>query len=268
MKKTPFGFMGFFEELGKLILFYVEITKTFMVSKGNREAITANVASVAYRSMSTVIFAGVFVGAILVMQFSEMLKEYDAMTMLGGLNTSACVREVAPLIISFLLAGKVGAYTAAELGTMRVTEQIDAVRCLGTDPMQYIVLPRFLGIVFSSLLLLMIGLFVSVVGGMLVANLVIGVNPLQFLVSIPKFTTMTSLGAGLFKSFIYGNIVAGVACYQGYNASGGARGVGRAVTMAAVYTNFYIVLANYVTSNFLDFANRMSEQLSGFVGMN
>src|SRR4029077_12204370 len=123
-----------------------------------------------WRSLLTVMFSGVFVGAIMVVQFSMMLGKYDALSFLGGLNTSALVREVGPLIISFLLAGKIGAFTAAELGTMRVTEQIDAIECLGTNPIQYLIVPRFVGIVISSVILLLIGLLISIGGAMLVAN--------------------------------------------------------------------------------------------------
>ncbi|MEN9722852.1 MAG: hypothetical protein RJB38_838, partial [Pseudomonadota bacterium] len=120
------------KELGKLMLFYRDVLLAAVRSKQNRQEILAQILDVYSRSLSTVIFAGFFVGAILTLQFRLVLSDYDALSMLGGITTSACVREVGPLIISFLLAGKIGAFTAAELGTMRVTEQIDAIECLGT----------------------------------------------------------------------------------------------------------------------------------------
>lgn len=241
------------EEFGGITIFYFQIMGTFLSTRGNIQPILAQISHVAFRSISTVAFAGVFVGAILVLQFNAILAQYDAQVFLGGLNTSACVREVGPLIISFLLAGKIGAFTAAELGTMRVTEQIDAVRCLGTNPVQYLVVPRFVAIVVSSVLLLVIGLIISITGAMFVASTVFGINPLQYATSIPRFTGVSDVAAGMFKSLVYGSIVAGVACYKGYTASGGARGVGRAVTMSAVYTNLYIVIANFLTSNLIEY---------------
>ena len=247
------------EELGGLTLFYVRVLRTFWRTSGNFRPIVAQMANVSYRSLSTVIIAGAFVGAILVLQFNLVLQQYDAQVMLGGLNTSACIREVGPLIISFLLAGKIGAYTAAELGTMRVTEQIDAIECLGTDPIQYLVLPRFVAIALSSLVLLVIGLMVSLGGAMLVADLACGVNPLQFLSSVPRFAGLNVFAGGMFKSLVYGIIVAGVSCYKGFTASGGARGVGRAVTQAAIYTNLYIVVANYLTSDVLEVIDGISQ---------
>ena len=180
-----------------------------------------------------------------------MLSQYDAQSILGGLNTSAIVREVGPLIISFLLAGRIGAFTAAELGTMRVTEQIDAIECLGTNPIQYLIVPRFVAIVCSSMILLVIGLVVSIGGAMFVADTLCGINPLQYSSSIPRFTGPWTIACGVIKSSAYGLIVASVACYKGYTTSGGARGVGRAVTQAAIYTNLYIILMNYVLSRVL-----------------
>ena len=235
-------------ELGDLALFAGKILRTTLSTHGNIGPVLSQVASISLRSLSTVAFAGVFVGAILVLQFNVILAKYDAQSFLGGLNTSALIRSVGPLIISFLLAGKIGAYTAAELGTMRVTEQIDAIECLGTNPIQYLIVPRFMGIVISSVILLALGLLISVTGSMVVANYSAGINFLQFASSIPKFISIGTFLGGMFKSITYGTIVALVACHKGYTASGGARGVGKAVTLAAVYTNLYIVIANYLTS--------------------
>jgi phospholipid/cholesterol/gamma-HCH transport system permease protein len=246
---------------GGTFLFLFKVIHTARCTNGNSRAILGQIAYVSWRSISTVIFSGVFVGAILVIQFSVMLERYEAMSFLGGLNTSSLVREVGPLIISFLLAGKIGAFTAAELGTMRVTEQIDAVECLGTDPIQYLVVPRFFGIILSSLILLEIGLIVSIMGSMGVASVLGKTNMLQFVQSIPRITDGWAVFSGGLKSLVFGTIVASVCCYQGFTASGGARGVGRAVTMAAVYTNFFIVLADFGTSAFVDFVRAAAVNL-------
>ncbi len=246
-------FLNFFRELGGLYLFFKEVKATWQCHR--RESfplIMAQIGDVGMRSLPTVCFAGFFVGAILVIQFYTMLSKYDATSMLGGLNTSACVREVGPLIISFLLAGKVGAYTTAELGTMRVTEQVDAIRCLGTNPMEYLVVPRFVAIVSCSVLLLVFGLVVSLLGSMGVACYLYNFNALQYLQSVPQFTDGWTVFCGVFKSAAYGMIVATVSTYKGYRATGGAKGVGIAVTECAIYTNLLIVLANTFTTLILD----------------
>ena len=245
-------FIELLNELGGTWLFFKQVLKTFLKTKGNTNAILGQIAFVYFRSFSTVIFAGVFVGAILVLQFNTMLMQYDAQTFLGGLNTSSVVRQVGPLIISFLLAGKIGAYTTAELGTMRVTEQIDAIECLGTNPIQYLIIPRMLGIILAGLVLLAAGLLMSVMGSMLVAKFLCGMNFLQYLQSVPRFIDGWTLLASMIQGAVYCFIVALVSCYKGFTATGGARGVGRAVTLSAIYTNFYIVLANFLTSRLLD----------------
>jgi phospholipid/cholesterol/gamma-HCH transport system permease protein len=261
-------FADFLHELGGIYLFLKQILKACSCcSKQGRVLIIEQISSVGIRSISTIVFSGFFVGAILVIQFNLMLSKYDATSLLGGLNTSATIREIGPLIISFLLAGKVGAYTAAELGTMRVTEQIDAIRCLGTDPIEYLIVPRFVAIVVCSLVLLMFGLIVGILGSMFVANLFYGLNTLQYVQSVPRFTDGWTIVGGVFKSLVYGTIVASVSTYKGYTASGGARGVGIAVTQSAVYTNLFIVFANSLTSFFLDSAQELVHTvLHGGVG--
>jgi len=257
------SFVTLLHELGSLWLFSSRATRVFFTTRGNFRPIMAQVASVSIRTLSTVIFAGIFVGAILVLQLNLILAKYDAQAFLGGLNTSTVVREVGPLIISFLLAGKIGAFTAAELGTMRVTEQIEAIECLGTNPIQYLVVPRFIGIIIASLILLFIGLMVSIVGAMVVANVGCGINFLQFSSSIARFTSIWTLGGAMIKSFVYGSIVGAVSCHKGFTATGGARGVGRAVTLAALYTNFYILIANFIISNLLEMIGNLAQMYHG-----
>jgi phospholipid/cholesterol/gamma-HCH transport system permease protein len=170
-----------FHELGGAYLFFRRVVRTFRKTSGHKEAIIKQMAEVSTRTISTVIFAGLFVGAILVLQFDVMLRRFDAQALLGGLNTSATIREIGPLIISFLLAGKVGAFTTAELANMRVTEQIDAIESLGTNPIQYLIIPRFFAIILSSIVLLAIGLSVSVLGAIVVAQTFSGINLYQYI---------------------------------------------------------------------------------------
>jgi phospholipid/cholesterol/gamma-HCH transport system permease protein len=192
--------------------------------------------------------AGFFVGAIMTVQFTLQIKAFGALGYLGGLSTSATVREVGPLLIAFLLSGKVGAFTSAELGTMRVTEQIDAIRCLGANPLQEIILPRFLGIVISSFVLLAAGLMMSIFGGLLLGALFSGINPEEYLRHIPTIVSGFSVASGLFKCLVFALVLASVCTYKGYTASGGAKGVGRNVVSTAVMTMVGIVVFDWMTS--------------------
>jgi phospholipid/cholesterol/gamma-HCH transport system permease protein len=248
---------GVLQRVGATSLFFFEVLRTVFCTRGNFKAVLAQVAEISIRALPTVAVAGIFVGAILVIQFNLILLKYDAQIYLGGLNTSSTIREVGPLIISFLLAGKIGAFTTAELGTMRVTEQIDAVDCLGKNSLQYLVVPRFFGIVWATLILLGLGLVIGLGGAMLVADLFCGINFQQYGSSIPRFTGIDTIVSSVFRALVYGTIVASVACYQGYSASGGARGVGRAVNTAAIDTNFYIVIANFVTGALLELGGQL-----------
>jgi len=240
------------EELGGEFIFFMRVMRTFKKTCGYREAVIQQIAEVSTRTIGTVIFAGIFVGAILVLQFDVMLRRFDAQTLLGGLNTSATIREIGPLIISFLLAGKIGAFTTAELANMRVTEQIDAVESLGVSPIQYLIIPRFIAIVLSSVVLLAIGLSVSVIGSIFVAQSFSGMNMYEYIASIPRFAGGWTIFEGLMRSLVFSTIVANVSTYKGYTATGGARGVGRAVTQSAIYINVYIVVANFISSFFLE----------------
>jgi len=243
--------MTSFSQLGRLFLFVLEIFKTLRQTRKNLNPFLEQLVLVYTRSLWIVIFSGTFIGAILVIQFNFMLLQHDAQSYLGGLNTSALIREVGPLIISFLLAGKIGAFTAAELGTMRVSDQISSMECLGTNPIQYLILPRFFAVIVASQMLLLLGIVSGILGSIALASLLFEVNPIQYLGSIPKFTSLWTIFCGFTKCGVYSTLVASVACYEGFHASGGAKGVGRAVTRAAVMTNLYIVIANYITSQVL-----------------
>lgn len=239
-------------EFGGSWIFLIRIIRTTQKTQGHAPGIYRQVAEVSARSMATVVFAGLFVGAILVLQFDVMLRHFDAEALLGGLNTSATLREVGPLIISFLLAGKVGAYTTAELANMRVTEQIDAIESLGTNSIQYLIIPRFFAIILSSVILLAMGLAVSVIGAILVAQAFADINFYQYIASIPRFAGAWTLFEGLVRCTFFSTIVATISTYKGYTASGGARGVGSAVTDSATYINVYIVIGNFVSSFILE----------------
>lgn len=235
-------------EVGGALLFVVEIYRTFVRSPSDRRSILEQVYNVTAQSVLNTGASGFFVGAILSVQFGLQLKQFGALSVLGGLATSGTIRELGPLLIAFMLSGKVGAYTSAELGTMRVTEQIDAMKCLGTNPMQYLILPRYIAIIISSFFLLMCGLLMSILGGTVMAYLVAGMNPTEYLNGIPQFVTWNSVAGGLFKCLMFGILLATICTYKGYTTTGGARGVGRTVIMTALSTMVGVVLMDWFTS--------------------
>lgn len=200
------------------------------------------------KSVAITVAAGLFVGMILAIQINLQLKDFGAQSFLGGLSTSTSLRNLGPVLIAFLLSGKVGAFTSAELGSMKITDQISAIRCLGMDPIRYIVVPRLWAVTCASFLLLILGLGLTLLGGALISSLWLSVNPLLYLSQIPRFVTLSSLLLGLAKSFVFGLSIAAIACYQGYHVEGGAQGVGRAVRRASVLSLVSIIILDFTVS--------------------
>ncbi|MGZ3770318.1 MAG: MlaE family ABC transporter permease [Bdellovibrio sp.] len=243
-------FISILDEIGGAFLFLQKILRTLFLKKIKIHEVFEQIWKVTADSFFTTAMAGFFVGAIMSVQFGLQLKEFDALGYLGGLATSGTFREVGPLLIAFMLSGKVGAFTSAELGTMKVTEQIDAVRCLGADPMQEIIVPRFIGIVVSSFFLLGAGLIMSVFGGMLMGQAFAGVNFEEYLRHVPLIVSPISILNGLVKCFAFAGVLATICTFKGYSTSGGAKGVGKSVVETAVSTMITIVIMDWLTSFF------------------
>lgn len=242
------------EDVGRCMLFLAELLRIQFRNPCDAHSVFQQIWSVTMQSLATTAMAGFFVGAIMTVQFTMQVQEFGALGFLGGLSTSATIREVGPLLIAFMLSGKVGAFTSAELGTMRVTEQIDAVRCLGANPLRELILPRFIGIIVSSFFLLGAGLFMSIGGGLLLGLFFSGIQPEEYLRHIPTIVTFGSILSGLFKCFVFALLLASICTYRGYTTTGGAKGVGRSVVRTAVATMVAIVFADWATSVISDAA--------------
>lgn len=235
-------------EIGSGVLFVKELARVWWKKGVRSKDVFDQIWRVFVQSFPTTAMAGFFVGGILTLQFTMQVKTFGALGYLGGLATSSTIREVGPLLIAFMLSGKIGAFTSAELGTMKVTEQIDAIRCLGADPIQEIILPRFFGIVFASFFLLAIGLFMSLFGGMLMGIYFSGINHLEYIRHIPTLVSSVSLVNSVFKCFVFAFVLASICTFKGYNTFGGSKGVGKSVVATAVQTMIGLVIMDWVTS--------------------
>lgn len=242
------GFRSIIDDIGGGLIFLGQMFSTMGHSRPKSHVVFDQIWRVTINSLSTTALAGFFVGAIMTVQFTLQVKEFGALGYLGGLATSGTIREVGPLLIAFMLSGKVGAFTSAELGTMRVTEQIDAIRCLGANPFQEIILPRFIAIILSSFFLLTVGLFMSIAGGLLLGIFFSGITAEEYLRHIPTIVTWPSIVSGLFKCSVFSFVLASICTYKGFTTSGGAKGVGRAVVGTAVATMVGLVIADFLTT--------------------
>ncbi|MBI3998087.1 MAG: ABC transporter permease [Armatimonadetes bacterium] len=195
-------------------------------------------------SVPIVLVTGAFTGMTLAHHTVRQFIDFGAQVFIGGLVTLSMAREAGPVFTAITVAGRVGAGMAAEIGAMAVTEQIDALRVLATDPVRYLVLPRLLAAALALPLLTMFANLVGGIGGFAIAT-AYGVTEGTFMASVQRFLVPYDLIAGLVKAFFFGVIIAAVGCYRGLHAEGGADGVGRGATGAVVTSLVLILVCNY-----------------------
>jgi len=179
-------------------------------------------------------------------QSYAQFRQVGLETRLGGVINLSLVRELGPVLAATMLAGRVGSAMAAELGTMRVTDQIDALQTLSTNPMKYLVTPRLLGGLLAMPLLVVVADVLGVLGGYVIASVKLGYNAEVYLTNTINFVQTDDVVSGLVKAAVFGFLVALMGCYHGYNSRGGAQGVGAATTYAVVSASVLILAFDYV----------------------
>ena len=202
-------------------------------------------------TMPIVFMMIVFTGMVMVLQAGPALGRAGAQSTMGGLVALAMFRELAPVLSAVVLAGRVGAAITAEIGSMKVTEQIDALRVMATNPVAYLVVPRFVACILMTPVVVTFANFMGIAGGFLVATMKVGVGPYTFIYSIETFTDLSDFTGGLIKSMFFGGIVALVGCLKGMGAKEGAEGVGQATTSSVVTSIVWIFVVNYFLSEWL-----------------
>jgi len=196
--------------------------------------------------LPVVALTAVFTGMVLALQSYTGFSRFAAQSAVANLVVLSMTRELGPVLAGLIVAGRVGAAMAAELGTMRVTDQIDALTTLSTNPMKYLVAPRLLAGTIALPLLVMIADVLGVMGGFIVSVLKLGFNQNVYLTNTLNFVQSEDVISGLAKAGVFGFIIALMGCYQGYNSRGGAQGVGAATTAAVVSASILILASDYV----------------------
>ncbi|WP_293905179.1 ABC transporter permease [Phenylobacterium sp.] len=202
--------------------------------------------AIGFFSLPVVGLTAVFTGAALALNIFSGGGRLNAEQVMPQIVALGITRELGPVLAALMLAGRVSAAIAAEIGAMRATEQIDAMRTLSTDPYRYLVAPRLLAAVMVLPLLTVVADIIGIAGGWLVAVRVLGFNPTVYIHNTAAFVQGWDVGSGLIKAAVFGFIVALMGCYHGYHASGGARGVGRATTHAVVSAAILIFASDYL----------------------
>ena len=204
--------------------------------------------SIGYYSLPVVGMTAVFTGMVLALQIYSGSSRFNAEGAVATIVVIGITRELGPVLTGLMVAGRVGAAMAAEIGTMRVTEQIDALTTLSTNPFKYLVVPRPIAGALMLPLLVLVADIIGVMGGYLVGTEKLGFNAATYLDNTFEFLEQIDVISGLVKASVFGFIVSLMGCYHGYHSRGGAQGVGAATTNAVVSASILILAANYVTT--------------------
>ncbi len=207
--------------------------------------ISSQMYSMGVLSLPVVLVTGAFVGMVIAAQSYYLLHKISMESTIGPLVSLSMTNELGPVITALIISGRVGAAMAAELGTMKVTEQIDALRAMATSPTRYLVVPRLISGVVMVPLLTAFSTFIGIVGGFVVAVSLKGVNSAFFRKSMFYWTDPEDVRTGLIKSVVFGVIIVIVACRRGFTAEGGAEGVGRAATQTVVISCITILIVDF-----------------------
>jgi phospholipid/cholesterol/gamma-HCH transport system permease protein len=241
-------FLSFLFAIGDLTLFAGRAIVQGLSGPYYPRAILRQMVDIGYYSLPVVGLTAIFTGMVLALQSHTGFSRFEAESAVATIVVLSMTRELGPVLAGLMVAGRVGASMAAEIGTMRVTEQIDALTTLSTDPFKYLVWPRLMAGLLMLPLLVIVADIIGVFGGYIVGIYKLGFGPYEYINNTLEFLETEDVVSGLVKAAVFGFLVALMGCYQGYHSEGGARGVGAATTKAVVSASILILTANYVVT--------------------
>lgn len=236
------------EEIGEITILSAQTL--FYTFKGNfnyRDLI-AQMVRVGVDSLPVAIVTAAFVGMVFAVQIASEFMKFGAGNVVGGVMGIAVARELAPALTAVVIAGRVGSSFAAEIGTMAVTEQIDAIYAMGSDPIKHLVVPRFIASTFMLPVLTIFADLIGFFGGYLVAIFVVGISSFGYMDSASSLLSMNDIVGGIIKAVFFGMIISIIGCFKGIKTKGGAKGVGESTTDSVVYSLMAIFVMNYFLS--------------------
>ncbi|MES1240466.1 MAG: ABC transporter permease [Acidobacteriota bacterium] len=242
---------GFFEKMGR---FFQMIGRIFVWTPRppyDVRELFRQMVKVGFNSIPVVFLTAMFTGMVMALQMFTVLRRINAESFVGSGVSLSMVRELAPVLTGLIVSGRAGSAMGAELGTMRVTEQIDALEVMATDPVHYLVVPRVWASAIMLPLLVLMANAVGILGGYLVAVILMGANPVTYTDRTFQFMDLNDLFSGLIKAAAFGFLLAAVGCQQGFHTSGGAEGVGRSTTSAVVVASIAILVADFFLTRLL-----------------
>lgn len=241
-------FLSGLEAIGRVTLFALKAVLLAVQPPYFPRLILKQMIEIGFYSLPVVGMTAVFTGMVLALQSYTGFSRFNAEAAIPNVVVISLTRELGPVLAGLMVAGRVGAAMAAELGTMRVTEQIDALTTLNTNPFKYLVAPRLIAGLIMLPVLVLIADIIGVAGGYLVSVLKLGFNHGTYLRNTVDFLRVLDVVSGLVKAGVFGFIVALMGCYHGYHSHGGAQGVGKATTNAVVTASILILIFNYIVT--------------------
>lgn len=242
---------GFLERTGSIVLLLLNTLRLVFTTRPRLGMILEQMEQIGVQSLPIALLTATFTGMVLVLQTGVQLQQLGAKTLASGIAAIALCREIGPVLTSVVLAGRVGAGITAEIGTMKVTEQIDAMRALATDPVRYLVVPRFIAAIIMLPAITVLADLVGILGGMVVGVNTLGLSSRLYIDNTFAWLTFRDFFSGIAKTVFFGMIIAIIGCYWGFETRGGAEGVGQATTRSVVMASILILVTNYVLAEWI-----------------
>ncbi len=239
------------EEAGRIILLLYSTLKWLLRPPFEIKSIVRQMLEIGVKSIPVVVITALFTGMVLALQSYTGFKRFGAEGLVGSVVALSMTRELGPVLTALIVTGRAGAAMAAELGTMRVTEQIDALETLATNPVKYLIVPRFISGLIMLPSLTVIAVLIGIMGGYFVTVVLLGASVNTYMTNTWDYLQMQDMYNGLIKACFFGAALALICCYKGFYTKGGAEGVGKATTGAVVISFMTILISDYFLSAWL-----------------
>jgi phospholipid/cholesterol/gamma-HCH transport system permease protein len=239
------------EDLGNVFVLFLQCVTWLFRPPSEIKNIVKQMEEVGIRSMPVVLVTATFTGMVISLQSWSGFQRFQATSLVGSVVALSITRELGPVFAGLMVSGRVGAAMAAELGTMKVTEQIDALVTLATNPVKYLVIPRVVASTVVLPILVVFADLVGILGGYFVAVYLLGANPYVYVNKTYQYLEFKDIYTGLVKAAVFGFLIALISCYNGFVAQGGAEGVGRATTRAVVASSMVVLISDYFMTSFM-----------------
>ena len=239
------------DKIGRFVVFLVKALQTLFTTKLKYHKTFVQMRRIGVDSLTIAVLTGTFTGMVLALQSFIGFQRVGGEQFIGSIVALGMVRELGPVLTALMVTGRAGSAITAEIGTMNITEQIDALKTLRINPFQYLIVPRIIGGTLILPFLTIFAMICGIIGGYVICVQVLGLSPEDFINSIKSYLELTDIRDGLIKALFFGFILTWVGTYQGFKASGGARGVGQSTTQSVVTSSIMILISNYFLTKLL-----------------